>query len=85
MINNNKILKKQIVYRSKHRGTKEMDILLSGFVSKYIEKLDFNELNDLNNLLFIEDEILHKWYFEDNLNQNVPITKVSKMLKGFKL
>ena len=85
MINNNKILKKQIVYRSKHRGTKEMDILLSAFVSKYIEKLDFNELNDLNNILFIEDEILHKWYFEDNLNQNVPITKVSKMLKGFKL
>jgi len=44
---NKEILKKQIIYRSKHRGTKEMDILLGKFTNKGIEinkKIDlFNE------------------------------------------
>ena len=32
-------LKKKIIYRSSYRGTKEMDILLSSFVSEYINIL----------------------------------------------
>ena len=31
-------LKKKIIYRANYRGTKEMDILLSKFVDKYINK-----------------------------------------------
>ena len=30
------LLKKKILYRSEYRGTKEMDLLLSNFVKKYI-------------------------------------------------
>ena len=30
-------LKKKIIYRANYRGTKEMDILLSKFVDKYID------------------------------------------------
>ena len=33
-------LKKKIIYRANYRGTKEMDILLSKFVNKYIDKLN---------------------------------------------
>ena len=29
--------KKKLLYRASYRGTKEMDILLSSFVKKYIE------------------------------------------------
>ena len=36
---NKKNLKKQIIYRSSHRGTKEMDLLLGSFVKKNIDKL----------------------------------------------
>ena len=82
---NKEILKKQIIYRSMHRGTKEMDLLLGNFVKKHIDKLDSNELKDLDKLLFIEDEVIYKWYFENNLNNNIPNTKVSTMLKNFKL
>ena len=32
---NKEILKKQIIYRSTHRGSKEMDILLGNFVKKH--------------------------------------------------
>ena len=85
MMTNKEILKKQIIYRSMHRGTKEMDLLLGNFVKKHIDKLDSNELNDLDKLLFIEDEVIYKWYFENNSNNFIPNTKVSAMLKNFKL
>ena len=60
---NKEILRKQIIYRSMHRGSKEMDLLLGNFVKKNIHKLNNNELKDLEKLLFIEDEIIYKWYF----------------------
>ena len=82
---NKEILKKQIIYRSMHRGTKEMDLLLGNFVKKHIDKFNDIELNDLAKLLFIEDEIIYKWYFKKNSNNVIPKTKVSVMLKNFKL
>ena len=82
---NNEILKKQIIYRSTHRGTKEMDLLLGNFVKKNIHIFTESELNDLENLMKIEDEILQKWYFNKSNEKSVPINKVSKMFKKFKL
>ena len=78
-------LKKKILYRSAHRGTKEMDLLLSNFVKKYIDELNVAELKDLTKLLFIEDEVIYKWYFEKNSDKLIPKTKVTIMLRNFKL
>ena len=85
MMTNKEILKKQIIYRSMHRGTKEMDLLLGNFVKKYIDELNVAELKDLTKLLFIEDEVIYKWYFEKNSDKLIPETKVTIMLKNFKL
>ena len=82
---NKEILKKQIIYRSTHRGFKEMDLLLGNFVKKYIDKFNNAELNDLEKLLFIEDAVIYKWYFEKKSDNSIPNTKVSAMLKNFKL
>ena len=85
MMVNKEILKKQIIYRSMHRGTKEMDLILGNFVKKYINEFNITELKDLEKLLFMEDEIIYKWYIEKNSNKTIPKTKVSIMLKNFKL
>ena len=85
MMANKEILKKQIIYRSMHRGTKEMDLLLGNFVKKYIDELNVAELKDLTKLLFIEDEVIYKWYFEKIPDKLIPKTKVTIMLKNFKL
>ena len=85
MMANKEILKKQIIYRSMHRGTKEMDLLLGNFVKTHIDEMNLAELKDLAKLLIIEDEVIYKWYFENNLDKRVPKTKVSTMLKNFKL
>ena len=82
---NKKILKKQIIYRATRRGSKEMDLLLGNFVKEHIDKFNDIELNDLAKLLFVEDEIIYKWYFKKNSNNVIPKTKVSMMLKNFKL
>ena len=85
MMVNKEILKKQIIYRSMRRGTKEMDLLLGNFVKKHIDELNSTELKDLAKLLFTEDEVIYKWYFEKNSDNVIPKTKVSTMLKNFKL
>ena len=82
---NKDILKKQIVYRSMHRGSKEMDLLLGNFVKRYINEFTNADLKDLEELLFIEDEVIYKWYFHKNHDVKIPKTKVLTMLRKFKL
>ena len=82
---NKKNLINQIIYRSTHRGTKEMDILLGNFVKKYINKFNDNELSDLDKILNYDDEILYQCYFDKNNNKLIKNNKIMKMLKEFKL
>ena len=82
---NNDVLKKQIIYRSSHRGTKEMDIILGAFVNKYIDLLNEKNLKDLNTILSLEDEILHDWYFNKRSTKKIVENEISAMLRKFKL
>ena len=82
---NKENIKKIIIYRSTHRGSKEMDLLLGSFVKENIDNFNEIDLKDLNNILSIDDEILYNWYFERDKNNFISSTKVSKMLKKFKL
>ena len=79
------ILKKKILYRSEHRGTKEMDLLLSNFVKKYVNSLNESELYELESLLNIDDEVLYKWYLNNERTTLIPENSITKKLKEFKL
>ena len=78
-------LRKKILYRSEHRGTKEMDILLGNFVKKYVNSLNVSELLELELLLNIDDEILYKWYTNNEKTTVIPENNITKKLKKFKL
>ena len=78
-------LKKKILYRSEHRGTKEMDLLLGNFVKKYVNFLSVSELCELESLLNTDDEILYKWYLNNERTTSVPENSITKKLKEFKL
>ena len=82
---NNEILKKQIIYRSTHRGSKEMDLLLGNFVKKYIDSFNDEELKELNKIICLEDEVIHKWYFENRQSESMVNNRVSRYLKDFRL
>ena len=55
---NKENLKNKIIYRASYRGTKEMDILMIGFVKSIISNLDVENLNILNEFINYDDEIL---------------------------
>ena len=84
-MNNIDLLKKKILYRSKYRGTKQMDLLLNNFVKKYINDFGIEELKQLHDLLNFDDDSLFKWYLNKKVEIKIPNNKVSKLLKNFKI
>ena len=75
-MNPNKLnLINKIIYRSQYRGTKEMDIFVSGFVKSIIDSLSFNDLVDLDKLVNMNDEDIIK------ISKNEMIFKNNKILK----
>ena len=84
-MNNINLLKKKILYRSGHRGTKEMDLLLSNFVKKYVDDFGIVELRQLDRLLNFDDDSLFKWYLNKKTKIKVPNNKVCILLRNFKI
>ncbi len=78
-------LKKRILYRSKYRGTKEMDKLLGNFVSKYIDNLNDLELEKLEKFLHIDDDTLYRFYNNYELKKPIDYNKITELFKKFKL
>ena len=77
-------LKKKIIYRSKYRGTKEMDKLLGAFTSKYINKLDEQDLEGLINFLEIDDNNLYNFYNGLETSIKFKNNKINTLFKNFK-
>ena len=78
------IFKKKLIYRAGYRGTKEMDILLSSFVNKYINTLDKELLVELEKFLNFEDEIILNFYHHDIIKKDIDKNKISKIFKSYK-
>jgi len=85
MNNKLEIFKKKLIYRAGHRGTKEMDILLSSFVDKNINLFNEQLLDELDKFLNFEDEVILNYYQHDIIKENIDKNEVSKMFKEFKL
>ena len=85
MTNKLEILKKKLIYRASYRGTKEMDILLSSFVNKFINDLDDNLLTELENFLNFEDDVILNFYHHDLIEQKIDQNKISSIFKSFRI
>ena len=71
----------KIIYRSQYRGTKEMDIFVSGFVKSIIDSLSFDDLLDLDILVNMNDEDIIKISRKEMIFKN---NKILKLLIDFK-
>ena len=85
MNNKLEILRKKIIYRAGYRGTKEMDILLSTFVEKNINKFDEYLLSELDKFLSFEDDIILNFYYNGIIEKEIDKNAVSKIFKNFDL
>ena len=85
MNNKLEIFKKKLIYRAGYRGTKEMDILLSSFVNKYINDFDENLLAELEKFLDFEDETILNFYNFNLVEKEIDQNKISKIFQKFKI
>ena len=84
MSQNKEDLKNKIIYRASYRGSKEMDILMSGFVKSVVDELDIGQLEQLNKLVSLEDENLTS-IKNRKLNIDFVDTLILKKFQKFKL
>ena len=82
---NKEDLKNKIIYRASYRGTKEMDILMIGFVKSIIDKLDVDHLDALNEFINMDDEILISIKKkESTINyKNILVVKIAEDFQKF--
>ncbi len=74
-------LKNKIIYRASYRGTKEMDILMTSFVNSLIDKLEINELKDLNLLVNLDDISLKQIKNKESVNKNINTQIINKFIE----
>ena len=56
--------RKQLIFRSGHRGMKEMDIIMGSFAAKYIPTFTAEEIELYETLLDVSDPDLYNWYLQ---------------------
>ena len=78
-------LKNKILYRSSYRGTKEMDILLKGFVDNVIDALNKEDLSSLLDLISLDDDNLYKFKIGKKTSILIKENKITKLFKDFTL
>jgi len=76
---------KKLLYRSNHRGTKEMDLLIGGFANENLKKLSPKELQEFEILLNFTDKELSSWLVDNKKNIDLEKFSISKKIKEFKL
>ena len=82
MFENKEELKNKIIYRASYRGSKEMDILMVGFVKSLINDLNLTELEELDLLVNLDDESLIN--IKNNiLNDKISLTNLIKSFQEF--
>jgi antitoxin CptB len=74
------IFRKKLLFKASHRGTKEMDILIGNFASKYITLFDLNELHLLNGILDTDDDEVYKMILYKIKIPEVLDNRVTKLL-----
>ena len=57
---------KKILYRAKYRGTKELDLLLGGFIEQYLGEFSLNEVDEIEKLILLADEELFNLFILRN-------------------
>ena len=78
-------IKKKLLYRSNYRGTKEMDLLLSNFVKKYINEFNKEQLEELDKFLDFEDNVIFNFYYYGLIENNIEKNMISKIFKKYSI
>ncbi|MDC0032953.1 succinate dehydrogenase assembly factor 2 [Alphaproteobacteria bacterium] len=76
--------RKRLLYQSKHRGTKEADLILGGFVHAHMASLTVEQFTQLEALLEESDPDLMGWISGQITPPAVHDNEILKMICNFK-
>jgi len=61
MAENPEIRRKRLLFRSRHRGTKEMDLLIGSFAERHLDNFDGRQMDCFEALLEIPEPVIYSW------------------------
>lgn len=70
--------RKRLIFRSAHRGTKEMDIIMGAFAKKYVPEFNQEELALYDEILNESDPDLYNWI---SGIETAPLEKMNSVFK----
>ena len=76
--------RRRILWRAMHRGTRELDLVLGGFVSEHIATMQDAELTELEALVDLADPLLAAWLFQDFSAADVCLTATAARLHAWR-
>jgi antitoxin CptB len=79
------VRRKRLRFRSWHRGTREMDLLLGSFAERHLAELSAQQLTDYEALLEVGDPDLYSWIAGDAPVPSPYDTAILQLIKDFKL
>jgi antitoxin CptB len=75
--------RRKLFFRSWHRGTRELDLILGRFADAFMSRLEEGELADYERLLDVTDPELYAWVTGTAAPPNGYDTAVLKRLRAF--
>jgi antitoxin CptB len=55
------IRRKRLAFRARHRGTKELDLLIGGFADRHLSHLSADQLDRFEALLEVPEPMMYSW------------------------
>lgn len=74
------VRRRRLRFRSWHRGTREMDLLMGSFADAHLDRLDHGQLDVYETMLEISDPDLYNWF---SGREPVPATEDSAVMRLF--
>ncbi len=76
--------RKRLLFRSWHRGTRELDLLLGGFAERYLSTLTTPQLEIYEQLLEFSDPDIYNWITEAEPVPMAAQSEILALLQNFK-
>ncbi len=77
--------RKRLIYRSQHRGTKELDLLLGRFAADRLDDLDPDQIDRFEALLDLPSPLVYAWATGQEDPPPEMDTDVLRLLREFTL
>ncbi len=72
--------RKRLIFRSDHRGTKEMDIIMGTFAKKHVPEFNEDELTAYEELLQENDPNLYNWIIDkEQAPDTIPLDMLTRV------